>query len=291
MTRIGFIGLGVMGYPMAGHLVDAGHDVAVFNRTGEVADRFVEQFPLARKAETAADAATDADVVFTIVGNDDSVRAVVLGPSGALAGMADGTILVDHTTASAELALELGAVAAEQSISVIDAPVSGGQSGAENGGLTVMCGGDEQPFVAVEPIMQAYSGTRTLIGPLGSGQRTKMINQTAIAGLLQGLSEGINLGMAAGLDMEKVLATISNGAAGSWQMSNRGHTMVADEFDFGFAIEWMIKDLDIALEEAERIGVPMPVTELVTGYYKELAATGEARSDSSVLIRRLRGTS
>jgi len=280
-----------MGYPMAGHLVDAGHDVVVFNRTGEVADRFVGQFPSARRAATPAEAAHGAEVVFTIVGNDASVRAVALGDAGVLAGMADSTVLVDHTTASAELAIELGEAAAAKNISVIDAPVSGGQSGAENGVLTIMCGGDEGPFAAVEPIMQSYSGTRTLIGPLGSGQRTKMINQTAIAGLLQGLSEGINLGIAAGLDMEKVLATISNGAAGSWQMSNRGHTMVADQFDFGFAIEWMIKDLDIALEEAKRIGVPMPVTELVTGYYKELAATGEARSDSSVLIRRLRGES
>lgn len=291
MTKIGFIGLGVMGYPMAGHLVGAGHDVTVFNRTTEVAERFVAEFAGSRQAMSPAEAADGADIVFTIVGNDDSVRAVVFGDDGALATMGDGAILVDHTTASAELALELGAAASERGIRVIDAPVSGGQSGAETGVLTVMCGGDESAFAVVEPIMEAYSGTRTLIGPLGSGQRTKMINQIAIAGLMQGLSEGLNLGIESGLDMDKVLATISNGAAGSWQMTNRGHTMVADKFDFGFAIEWMIKDLDIALDEARRIGVDTPVTDLVTSYYKELAAAGEGRSDSSVLIRRLRAGS
>ncbi len=288
MSRIGFIGLGVMGYPMAGHLVAAGHDVAVFNRTTSVSERFVGEHPAASLAATPADAADGADVVFLIVGNDDSVRSVALGDDGALGAMAEGTILVDHTTASATVALELGEAAAAKKVAVIDGPVSGGEAGAQNGALTIMCGGDQASFDVVEPIMASYSGTRTLIGPLGSGQRTKMVNQIAIAGLLQGLSEALTLGIEAGLDMDKVLATISNGAAGSWQMSNRGHTMVEDRFDFGFAIEWMVKDLGIALAEARQLGVPTPVADTVAGYYDELMASGEARSDTSVLIRRLR---
>ncbi len=288
MSRIGFIGLGVMGYPMAGHLVSAGHDVCVHNRTTSVAERFVAEHPGAEMASTPAGASEGADIVFLIVGNDDSVRAVAMGDDGALATMPDGSVLVDHTTASADVALELGEAASAKNISVIDAPVSGGESGAQNGALTIMCGGDDAAFATVEPVMAAYSGTRTLIGGLGSGQRTKMVNQIAIAGLLQGLSEALTLGIAGGLDMDKVLATISNGAAGSWQMSNRGHTMVADAFDFGFAIEWMIKDLGIALDEARRLGIETPVADLVAGYYDELNEAGESRSDTSVLIRRLR---
>ena len=202
--------------------------------------------------------------------------------------MPEGSVLVDHTTASATIALELGEAAQSRNIEVIDGPVSGGESGAQNGVLTIMCGGTEDAFATVEPIMAAYSGTRTLIGPLGSGQKTKMINQIAIAGLLQGLSEALNFGSLAGLDMQKVLATISAGAAGSWQMVNRGQTMVDDSFDFGFAVEWMIKDLGIALTEAERLGAPTPITSQVAAFYDELHAAGEARSDTSVLIRRLR---
>ena len=288
MATLGFIGLGVMGYPMAGHLVAAGHSVTVYNRTTSVAERFVAEHAGSQMATTPAGAAADADVVFLIVGNDNSVRSVALGADGALSSMGEGAILVDHTTASADVALELGEAAAASGVAVIDAPVSGGESGAQNGVLTVMCGGEQAAFDQVEPLMAAYSGTRTLIGPLGHGQKTKMVNQIAIAGLLQGLSEALQFGSTAGLDMEKVLATISAGAAGSWQMTNRGQTMVDDKFDFGFAIEWMIKDLGIALTEADRIGAPAPIAQQVAGFYDELHAAGEARSDTSVLIRRLR---
>jgi len=288
MTRIGFIGLGAMGYPMAGHLVAAGHDVAVFNRTTGVATRFCAEHAGARLADSPADACRGADVGILIVGNDDSVRSVALGADGALSGLPSGAILIDHTTASATVADELAEAGRARGVGVIDAPVSGGEAGAQNGVLTIMCGGEEQTFEQIEPIMTAYSQTRTLIGPTGSGQTTKMVNQVAIAGLLQGLSEALNLGIAAGLDMTKVLATISNGAAGSWQMTNRGQTMVDDQFDFGFAIEWMIKDLGIALAEAERLGAPTPVASLVAGYYDELKANGAARSDTSALISRLR---
>lgn len=290
MATIGFIGLGAMGFPMAGHLVDTGHDVAVFNRTTPVAERFCVEHPSARVASSPADACRDAEVGILIVGNDDSVRDVAMGADGALAGLAEGSILIDHTTASARVAVELGAAAQAAGIGFVDAPVSGGESGAQNGVLTVMCGGDDETFDRVEPLMAAYSGTRTLIGPTGSGQTTKMVNQVAIAGILQGLAEALNLGMTAGLDMEKVLATISNGAAGSWQMSNRGQTMVEDSFDFGFAVEWMIKDLDIALTEAARLDVPTPVASMVAGFYSELAANGDARCDTSALIRRYRSS-
>ena len=290
MTVIGFIGLGAMGYPMAGHLVSAGHQVSVYNRTASVAERFVAEFPQATLATSPADACNGADVGILIVGNDDSVRAVALGPEGALAGLAEGSILIDHTTASATIAHELGDAAAAKGIGSLDAPVSGGEAGAQNGVLTIMCGGDEQTFATAAPLIDAYSKTRTLIGPTGAGQTCKMVNQIAIAGLLQGLSEALNLGMLAGLDMDKVLATISDGAAGSWQMSNRGQTMVNDEFDFGFAIEWMVKDLGIALAEAERLGAPTPIASTVAEYYDELMGSGESRSDTSALIRRLRST-
>lgn len=273
---------------MAGHLVTAGHEVAVFNRTTEVASRFCAEHAGARLASSPADACRGVDVGIMIVGNDDSVRSVALGADGALSGLSSGAILIDHTTASATVAVELSDAGRAKGVGVIDAPVSGGESGAQNGVLTIMCGGEDATFDQVEPIIKAYSKTRTLIGPSGSGQTTKMVNQIAIAGLVQGLSEALNLGVAAGLDMTKVLATISNGAAGSWQMTNRGQTMVDDQFDFGFAIEWMIKDLGIALAEAERLGAPTPVASLVAGYYEELRESGEARSDTSALIRRLR---
>ena len=287
MARIGWVGLGAMGYPMAGHLVEGGHDVTVFNRTTEVAERFVAQYPDARLAHSPAGATTNADAGFLIVGNDDSVRSVALGPDGALAGLPDGSLLIDHTTASATVAHELANAAASKNIGVLDAPVSGGEAGAQNGVLTIMCGGTEDTFERADAWMQSYGKTRTLIGDTGAGQTTKMVNQLAIAGLLQGLAEAMNLGVAAGLDMDRVLQTITDGAAGSWQMSNRGKTMVEDQFDFGFASEWMVKDLRIALAEAERLGAPTPVASLVASYYDELIANGEARSDTSVLIRRL----
>ena len=287
MARIGWIGLGAMGFPMAGHLVRGEHDVTVFNRTTSVAERFVEEHPEARLASSPAQAAKDADATFLIVGNDDSVRSVALGPDGALAGMPDGSILIDHTTASATVAHELAEAAAPKNIGALDAPVSGGEAGAQNGVLTVMCGGTQDTFDKADAYMPAYGKTRTLIGDTGAGQTTKMVNQLAIAGLLQGLAEALNLGMTAGLDMGRVLQTITDGAAGSWQMSNRGETMVDDRFDFGFAAEWMVKDLGIALAEAERLGAPTPVASLVAGYFEELIANGEARSDTSVLIRRL----
>lgn len=273
---------------MAGHLVAAGHHVTVFNRTTEVADRFTSEHPTAARATSPAEAAQDVDAAILIVGNDDSVRSVALGPDGAIAGLDEGTILIDHTTASASIALELGEAAGAKNIGALDAPVSGGESGAQNGALTIMCGGSAETFDRADELMSSYGKTRTLIGETGSGQTTKMVNQIAIAGLLQGLSEALNLGMAAGLDMDRVLATITDGAAGSWQMSNRGQTMVADQFDFGFATEWMVKDLGIALREAERLGAPTPVASLVAGYYEELVEIGEARSDTSVLVRRLR---
>ena len=287
MTRIAWIGLGAMGYPMAGHLVQAGHDVTVFNRTTAVAERFVEEHPGSRLAHSPAEATAQADAGFLIVGNDDSVRSVALGPDGAIAGLPEGSLLVDHTTASATVAHELANAAAAKNIGALDAPVSGGEAGAQNGALTIMCGGRQDTFDKADELMSAYGKTRTRIGDTGAGQTTKMVNQLAIAGLLQGLAEALNLGVTAGLDMELVLQTITDGAAGSWQMSNRGHTMVEDRFDFGFASEWMVKDLGIALAEAERLGSPTPVASLVAGYYDDLVASGEARSDTSVLIRRL----
>lgn len=276
-----------MGFPMAAHVLNAGHNVRVYNRNTSVAERFCSENPAAVLAATPREACEGADVGIMIVGNDASVRAVALGRDGALAGLGEGSVLIDHTTVSATVADELAAAGAEQGVGCLDAPVSGGEAGAQNGVLTIMCGGDEPTFAAVEPIMELYSKTRTLIGPTGSGQRTKMINQIAIAGLVQGLSEAINLGIVSGLDMDKVLATITDGAAGSWQMANRGSTMVEGSFDFGFALEWMVKDLEIALNEAERLGAPTPITTQVFDYYKELAASGDARSDTSALIKRL----
>lgn len=284
--RTSFLGLGVMGFPMAGHLLAAGHEVTVWNRTAAKSDAWLAAHPSGSGA-SSPNAAGDAEVVFVCVGNDDDVRLVVLGDDGVLAGMSEGAVLVDHTTTSAELARELGEACASSGVGFIDAPISGGQAGAENGVLTVMCGGDEATFAKVAPVIDAYSRRCNLIGPTGSGQLTKMINQICIAGLVQGLSEGVKFGQNAGLDLAKVFDTISAGAAGSWQMENRHETMTADEFDHGFAVDWMRKDLGYCIEEARRNGTPVPVTELVDSYYADIQAMGGNRWDTSSLIRRL----
>jgi len=286
-VTVAFIGLGVMGAPMAGHLAAAGHQVAVWNRTGAKADTWAEAHR-GRVAESPADAAMGAEFVFTCVGNDDDVRAVVLGPAGALAGMAPGAVLVDHTTASAGLARELAGAAQARGCGFLDAPVSGGQAGAENGELTIMVGGDEAVFTRVSPVMEAYARAVTLMGGAGTGQLTKMVNQICIAGLIQGLAEGLDFGLRAGLDVERVLDVISKGAAQSWQMDNRGKTMVRGEFDFGFAVDWMRKDLAICMEEAERNGTALEVARLVDGFYADVQAQGRGRWDTSSLIARLR---
>ena len=287
MAKLAFIGLGVMGHPMAGHLKAAGHDVTVYNRTAAKAEAWVAEHG-GGMAATPAEAAKEAEFVFACVGADDDLRAVTTGPDGAFQAMAEGSVFIDNTTASAEVARELHAEASERGIGFIDAPVSGGQAGAEGGILTVMCGGEADVFARAEPVIRAYGKTVTLIGGPGAGQQAKMVNQICIAGLVQGLSEGINFGMRAGLDMDAVLDTISGGAAQSWQMVNRGGTMVADEFDFGFAVDWMIKDLGICLDEAAKNGAPVPVTGQVLEYYRELSAKGGGRLDTSSLIRRLR---
>ena len=284
---VAFIGLGVMGYPMAGHLAAAGHRVAVFNRTTNVGQRWSAEHS-GRIAATPADAARDAEFVFMCVGADDDVRAVVYGDDGALGAMRDGTVLVDHTTASADLARELAAACAERGVGFVDAPVSGGEAGAQGGVLTVMCGGTEQHFERARPVMDAYARAVMLIGGAGAGQLTKMVNQICIAGLVQALSEGLEFGRRADLDLDAVLATISQGAAGSWQMANRGTTMTAGEFDFGFAVDWMRKDLGIVLSEAERNGAPLPVTALVDQFYKRVQELGGGRWDTSSLIALLR---
>jgi len=286
-TDVAFLGLGVMGYPMAGHLARAGHRITVYNRTAAKAERWTAEHP-GRSTRTAAEAARGARVVLACVGNDDDLRAVVLGPDGALAGMSADAVLVDHTTASAQIARELHRQARERGLHFIDAPVSGGQVGAEKGQLTVMCGGDPQPFEQVQPVVQAYARAVTLIGPSGSGQLAKMVNQLCIAGLLQGLSEAIAFGQGAQLDMERVLKVIGQGAAQSWQMDNRGTTMVQDRFDFGFAVDWMRKDLGLCLDEARRNGCALPVGALVDQFYADLQAMGGGRWDTSSLIRRLR---
>lgn len=287
MAQLAFIGLGVMGYPMAGHLSRAGHTVRVFNRTRATRDRWLgEHAGIA--AETPRDAARDAEFVFCCVGNDSDVRAVTLGDDGALAKMRAGGVLVDHTTTSANLAVELADCAAAAGIGFLDAPVSGGQAGAEGGTLTVMCGGGESTFARARPLIEAYARTCILMGDTGSGQATKMVNQICIAGLLQGLAEGMNFGLAAGLDMDKVLAVISKGAAQSWQMDNRAATMLAGEFDFGFAVDWMRKDLGIALDAARANGAALPVTALVDQFYAQLQSRGDRRIDTSSLIKLLR---
>jgi 3-hydroxyisobutyrate dehydrogenase len=285
--RVAFIGLGVMGHPMAGHLARAGHRVTVYNRTAAKADGWVREYG-GRAAPTPRDAAADAEFVFACVGNDDDLKSVVLGDAGALAGMKAGTVFVDHTTASAKIARELHAAARERDLHFVDAPVSGGQAGAVNGQLTVMCGGDTQPFDAMKPLALAFARAVTRVGDSGAGQLAKMVNQIAIAGLVQGLAEAIAFGHKAGLDMKLVLDVIGKGAAQSWQMDNRGPTMVDDKFDFGFAVDWMRKDLGLLLDEARRNGAKLPVTALVDQFYADIQSMGGRRWDTSSLIRRLR---
>ncbi|MGV3499560.1 MAG: NAD(P)-dependent oxidoreductase [Hydrogenophaga sp.] len=285
--RVAFLGLGVMGGPMAGHLAKAGHQVTVYNRTTAKAEAWAKQHGGAFKA-TPREAAAGADIVFACVGNDADLRAVTLGADGAFAGMKAGAIFVDHTTASADVARELYAAAKALGIAFVDAPVSGGQAGAENGLLTVMCGGDQPAFDAVKPVAMAFSRAFTLMGASGAGQLTKMVNQICIAGLVQGLSEAIAFGQKAGLDMNLVLDVIGKGAAQSWQMDNRGKTMVADQFNFGFAVDWMRKDLGLVLDEAKRNGARLPVTALVDQFYADVQAMGGNRFDTSSLIKRLK---
>jgi 3-hydroxyisobutyrate dehydrogenase-like beta-hydroxyacid dehydrogenase len=284
---LAFLGLGVMGYPMAGHLARAGHQVAVWNRNEAKAARWVEQHG-GRSAATRAEAAAEADIVLMCVGNDDDVRSVVLGADGALAAMKPGSILVDHTTASAQVAREVHAAASAAGIGFLDAPVSGGQAGAEGGKLTIMVGGDAATFGRAEAVLAHYARAVTLMGGPGAGQLTKMVNQICIAGLVQALSEGINFAAQAGLDVERVLDVIGKGAAQSWQMDNRGKTMVAGKFDFGFAVDWMRKDLGICIAEARANGAALPVTALVDQFYARVQAQGGGRGDSSSLIRLLR---
>jgi 3-hydroxyisobutyrate dehydrogenase len=287
MAKVAFIGLGVMGYHMAGHLKKkGGHDVTVYNRTQAKAQKWVKAFG-GKSQRTPRDAAKGAELVFTCVGNDDDLRSVVLGPQGAFAGMAKDTILIDNTTASAEVARELAAAGKKLGVGFIDAPVSGGEAGAINGVLTVMCGGQKAAFKRAEPAIASYAQKVTLIGGTGSGQLTKMVNQICIAGLVQGLSEGINFGLKAGLDMEKVIDTISKGAAGSWQMNNRAATMVQGKFEFGFAVNWMRKDLGISLDEAKKSGARLPVAALVDQFYATVQARGGGRWDTSSLIHLL----
>jgi len=284
--KLAFLGLGVMGYPMAGHLARAGHDVTVYNRSNAKAAKWVEAHG-GRSAATPAAAAKGAEIVMMCVGNDDDVRAVAAGADGALSGMAKGTILVDHTTASAEVAREVDEAATKLGVAFLDAPVSGGQAGAENGKLTIMVGGDAPAFARAESVLATYARAVTLMGGVGSGQLTKMVNQICIAGLVEALSEGIHFAMRAGLDAERVLDVISKGAAQSWQMENRGKTMIADKFDFGFAVDWMRKDLSICLAEARRNGAMLPVTAVVDQLYGQVQARGGGRWDTSSLIRLL----
>ena len=285
--KLAFLGLGVMGYPMAGHLARAGHDVTVYNRTPAKALQWIGKFG-GKSAPTPAAAATGAEIVLMCVGNDHDVRMVINGPDGALSGMAAGAILVDHTTASAEVAREMHAAAAPKDVAFLDAPVSGGQAGAETGKLTIMVGGDGAPFSRAEPVLATYARAVTLMGTSGSGQLTKMVNQICIAGLVQALAEGIQFAARAGLDPEAVLDVISKGAAQSWQMENRGKTMVADKFDFGFAVDWMRKDLAICFAEARANGAALPVTAVVDQFYARVQARGGGRWDTSSLIRLLR---
>ncbi len=285
--KVAFLGLGVMGFPMAGHLAKAGHDVTVYNRSSEKAKAWVTEFG-GQSATSPRAAAQGAQIVFSCVGNDDDLRSIVLGENGAFAGMAKGSFYVDHTTASAEVARELHAAAAKLGIHFIDAPVSGGQAGAVNGMLTVMCGGSRKDFDAVQAVIATFARAVTLVGEVGSGQLAKMVNQICIAGLVQGLSEGIAFGQAAGLDMKLVLDVINKGAAQSWQMENRGSTMVDNKFDFGFAVDWMRKDLGLVLDESRRNGARVPVTALVDQFYADVQKMGGGRWDTSSLIKRLR---
>ncbi|WP_112606265.1 NAD(P)-dependent oxidoreductase [Rhizobium sp. WW22] len=287
MAKVSFIGMGVMGYPMAGHLkVKGGHDVTVYNRTVTKAEAWAKQYD-GKFAPTPAEAAAGADFVFTCVGNDDDLRSVTTGENGVLSSMKAGSILIDNTTASAEVARELYAAAKKKGVDFIDAPVSGGQAGAENGVLTVMCGGDEAAFEKARPVIDAYARMVGLMGSVGAGQLTKMINQICIAGIVQGLAEGIHFGKQAGLDIEKVVEVISKGAAGSWQMENRHKTMNSGKYDFGFAVDWMRKDLGIVLEEARRNQAKLPLTALVDQFYGDVQAMGGNRWDTSSLLARL----
>lgn len=286
MANVAFLGLGVMGYPMAGHLAAGGHTVTVYNRTKAKADQWVAKHG-GKSAASPAEAAKGQDIVFACVGADDDVRAICTGPDGAFQSMTKDAIFVDHTTASAEVAREMYAAAKDMGLNFIDAPVSGGQAGAENGALTVMCGGDQAPFDKAKPAMDCYGRAVTLLGDAGSGQLTKMVNQICIAGLVQALSEGLNFGMKAGLDVNQVLEVISKGAAQSWQMENRGSTMIKGEFEFGFAVDWMRKDLNICLAEANRNGARLPVTALVDQFYATVQARGGSRYDTSALIHLL----
>lgn len=286
MSKVAFIGLGVMGFPMAGHLAREGHDVTVYNRTGAKAEAWVKAHGGASAATPEA-AARGAEIVFACVGNDDDLRQVTVGEGGAFHGMSEGAIFVDHTTASAIVARELYAAAQARGISFIDAPVSGGQAGAENGVLTVMAGGDAAAFEKASPVISSFARMVKLLGPSGAGQLTKMVNQICIAGLVEGLAEGLHFARKAGLDAEAVIETISKGAAQSWQMENRYKTMIEERFDFGFAVDWMRKDLAICLEEARRNGAHLPVTALVDQFYSEVQAMGGNRWDTSSLIARL----
>ena len=285
--KVAFVGLGVMGYPMAGHLALAGHGVTVYNRSHGKAQAWRKEFKGALAA-TPREAALGADIVFCCVGNDDDLRSVTLNADGAFAGMKPGAIFVDHTTASATVARELYAAAKEIGLQFIDAPVSGGQAGAQNGALTVMCGGDAPAFDTVRPVGLAFSKAFTRMGDAGAGQLTKMVNQICIAGLVQGLSEAVAFGQKAGLDLNQVLDVIGKGAAQSWQLDNRGKTMAADKFDFGFAVDWMRKDLGLVLDEAKRNGARLPVTALVDQFYADVQAMGGQRWDTSSLIKRLK---
>lgn len=287
MAKVAFIGLGVMGYPMAGWLTKNGHAVTVYNRTHAKAEKWAAEYGHAAAATPRA-AAEGADFVMACVGNDDDLRSIATGPDGALLGMAPGAVFVDHTTASAEVARELSAEAASRGVGFIDAPVSGGQAGAENGQLTVMCGGDAGVYAKAEPVIMAYARACKLMGPVGAGQLTKMVNQICIAGLVQALSEGLNFAEKAGLDGAAVIEAISKGAAGSWQMENRYQTMVDDQFEHGFAVDWMRKDLGICLDEATRNGARLPVTALVDQFYGDVQDMGGGRWDTSSLIKRLR---
>jgi 3-hydroxyisobutyrate dehydrogenase-like beta-hydroxyacid dehydrogenase len=287
MAKVAFLGLGTMGFPMAGHLAAKGHAVTVYNRTAARAEAWVARHG-GRAAPTPAEAARGAEVVLACVGNDDDLRSVTVGAGGAFAGMERGAVFVDHTTASAEVARELAAEAAARGLAFLDAPVSGGQSGAENGVLTIMLGGEAEAYAKAAPVIGAYARAHRLLGPSGAGQLTKMVNQIAIAGLVQGLAEALAFAQAAGLDGEAVVDVIAKGAAGSWQMENRHRTMLADSFDFGFAVDWMRKDLGICLAEAARSGASLPVTALVDQFYADIQRRGGGRWDTSSLIRRLR---
>lgn len=287
MAKVAFLGLGVMGYPMAAHLKHkGGHDVTVYNRTSAKAEKWVQEHG-GRYAFTPAEAAQGQDFVFSCVGNDDDLRQVTIGAEGAFSTMKSGAIFVDNTTASAEVARELSIEADKLGLGFVDAPVSGGQAGAENGVLTVMCGGDEATFAKASPVIESFARMVGLMGPVGAGQLTKMINQICIAGLVQGLAEGIHFGKKAGLDIEKVIEVISKGAAGSWQMENRYKTMNEGRYDFGFAVDWMRKDLGICLAEADANGAKLPITALVDQFYKDVQSMGGARWDTSALLARL----